>query len=346
MIKSAVNRNTETLPTILPNITSMKYSICSECFYDEGLKLTSQKFALKSNEKCPNCKKNYGYKISKEALHQIALKYFVNGSFYQSKYGGSSLLMFNEYQKTDVDFGIFIKQDIPLIESILGIGFFYYAPRLYNVGSIAQLEKLQCGGNGAEEVLKEIIEKFPTKIINERSHFYRLRKNVSDPSDESQFDSPPIEHSGKGRLDSEDLNILYGSENIEICLHECRVSIIDDLYIAKLNPTKNLKILDLSAEIAENNTEFESLCLSIHYIFRAEENSYVICRKIAKFACLNGYDGIIFPSYFSKVKTESIPNIALFKSPIKDGIVQITSINRVRINKIDYDYSFGPLILQ
>lgn len=324
----------------------MNYNICSECFYDEGLKLTSQKFALKSNEKCPNCKKDYGYKISKEALHQIAWEYFVNGSFYQSKYGGSSLLMFNEYQKTDVDFGIYLKQDIPLIESIIGVGFFYYAPRLYKLGLITQLEKLQCDDNDAEEVLTEIIEKFPTKIINEQSHFYRLRKNVSDPSDESQFDSPPIEYSGNGRLDSEDLNILYGSENVEICLHECRVSIIDDLYIAKLTPTKNLKILDLSAEITGQNNEFESLYLSIHYIFRAEEHSYIICRKIAKFAYLKGYDGIIFPSYFSKVKTESIPNIALFKSPINDGMVQITSIDRVRIDKVDYAYSFGPLILQ
>ena len=324
----------------------MKYPICSECFYNEGLKLLCQKFGLKSNEKCCNCQRDYGYKISKENLHEISWEYFVNGSYYQSEYGGSSLIMFNEYQETDVDFGKYLKEDVPLIEKTLGIGFFYYAPRLYKLGLITQLEKLQSQDNSAEQVLNDIIEKFPTKVINEQNHFYRLRKNVSNPNDESQFDSPPIEYSGNGRLDSKDLNILYGSENIEICLHECRVSIIDDLYLAKLTPTKSLKILDLSAEISEDNTEFESLFLSVHYLFRAEERSYDICKKISSFVYSKGYDGIIYPSYFSRVKTERIPNIALFGSPIEDGKIQIKNIDRIRIDKVDYNYTFGPLINQ
>lgn len=323
----------------------MKYNICSECFNDEGLKLTCEKFGINKNIICPNCNKTNGRKITKELLSEISWEYFVNGSSYQSEFGGSSLLMFNEYQKTDVDFGKYLANDIKLIENILGVGFFYYAPRLFTLGLIEQIEKLQ-SSISEKEILEEIIEKFPTKILNENNHFYRLRKNVSEPNDENQFDSPPLEYSGKGRLDSSDLNILYGSENIEICLHECRVSIIDDLYLAKLVPTIDLKILDLSAEIKEDGTEFESLALSIHYIFRAEEHSYVICRKIAKFAYSKGYDGIIFSSYFSKIKTENIPNIALFNSPITDGKIKVSSIDRIKINKVDYIYSFGPLLNQ
>lgn len=323
----------------------MKYNNCSECFNDEGLKLTCEKFGIINNEICPNCNKNNGHKITRELLSEISWEYFVNGSYYQSEFGGSSLLRFNEYQKTNVDFGKYLKDDIQLIENILGIGFFYYAPRLFKLGLIEQLEKLQ-NSDFEEEILEEIIEKFPTIILNENNHFYRLRKNVSDPNDENQFDSPPLEYSGNGRLDSNGLNILYGSENIEICIHECRVSIIDELYLAKLIPTIDLKILDLSAEIEEDGTEFESLALSIHYIFRAEEHSYEICKKIARFTFSKGYDGIIFPSYFSKIKSENIPNIALFNSPINEGKIKVSSIDRIKIDKVDYIYSFGPLLNQ
>ena len=325
------------------NNASMKYNICSECFYDEGLKLTSEKIGINNSHICPNCNKSNGLKISKELLLEISLEFFVYGSYYHSEFGGSSLLMFNAYQKTDVDFGKYLKDDIKLIENTLGVGFFYYTPRLFKLGLIRQLENLQ-NSDSHQEILEEIIEKFPTKILTAKNHFYRLRKNISNPNDENQFDSPPLEYSGNGRLDSEDLNILYGSENIEICLHECRVSIIDELYLAKLIPTTNLKILDLSAKIKEDGTEFESLELSIHYIFRAEEHSYEICRKIAKFVFSQGYDGIIFPSYFSKIKTENIPNIALFNSPINEEKIKVSSIDRIKIDKIDYMYSFGPLL--
>ena len=97
----------------------MKYKICSECFNDEGLKLTCEKFGIDNNDSCPNCNKNNGYKISVEQLSEITREYFVNGSYYQSEFGGSSLLMFNEHQKTDVDFGKYLKSDVELIEKMM-----------------------------------------------------------------------------------------------------------------------------------------------------------------------------------------------------------------------------------
>ena len=321
--------------------------ICSECFLDEGLKLTALKYGIENNKTCANCYKSNGNKISKELLTEICWEYFVNGSYFETEFGGSSLLMFNEHQKTSVDFCKNLKSDIEIIEKTLGVGFFYYAPRMFKLGHIDQLEKLKSQNVNQEiEVLDEIINKFPTKNINEQHHFYRLRKNPSFPYNDTEYDSPPIEFAGNGRLDSKDFNILYGSENIEICLHECRVTLIDELYLGKLVPTRNLKILDLSASIIEKEiTEFESLSLSIHFLFRAGHHSYEICRKIAKHALLQGFDGIIYPSYFSKVKSDLIPNIALFNFPIKEGKIKIRNINRILIDKINYDFTFGPQII-
>lgn len=320
---------------------------CSECFSDDGLKLTVTKYGIKNKQTCGNCGASKGKKVSKELLHDICWEYFINGSAYQSEFGGSSLLMYNEHQKTSVEFIEYLKTDVEIIEKILGIGFFYYGPRLFKLGHIEQLEKLKSHDmDHQEEVLNEILDKFPTKNINNHNYFYRLRKNPASPESESEYDSPPIKFSGNGRLDSIGFNILYGSENIEICLHECRVAIIDRLYLAKLVPTKDLKILDLSADIIEKDiTEFESLSLSIHFLFRASNQSYEICRKIAKHAFLKGFDGIIYPSYFSQIKSDLIPNIALFNFPIKEGKIKVENINRILINKINYDFTFGPLLI-
>nr|WP_315026345.1 RES family NAD+ phosphorylase [uncultured Chryseobacterium sp.] len=321
------------------------YILCSKCFFDEGLKLTCERFGKSNKIICPSCKKSEGHKISKADLEEVCWEFFINGTAFEAEFGGASLLSFNQFQKTEVKFNFKLNNDIKLIEKELGIGFFYNAPRLFKLGYITQLEKINSKDIIQEfEVLDEIIQKFPSRILTNEDYFYRLRKNPKNPDNELEYDSPPIEYAGKGRLDSIDLNILYGSENIEICLHECRVTLLDKLYLAKLVPTQNLKILDLSADINDDAIEFESLSLSIHFIFRAEKHAYEICRKISKYALLQGFDGIIYPSFFSKIKSDSIPNIALFDFPLKNNKVKVESINRVIIDKIQYDYTFGPVI--
>ncbi|WP_282116989.1 RES family NAD+ phosphorylase [Cellulophaga baltica] len=323
----------------------MTKEICSKCFNSEGLKLMSLNYGKNIKLKCKNCGELEGLLISKTSLEELAHKYFIEGTYYNTEYGGSPLIQYNEYQKTDVDFGKYLNGDIKIFEDSLKIGFFYYAPRLFMLGEIEPLKKLE-NTEESISVLNEIIEKFPTVILTTKDYFYRLRTNPEFPHLESEYDSPPIQFSGTGRLDNKDFNVFYGSKNIEICFHECRVSIIDNTYIAKLRPIKNLKLLNLNSIINETNTEFESLGLSIHFIFRAENHSYEICRRIARFVFDNGFDGIIFPSYFSKVKGETIPNIALFGKPITDNKINVESIDRALINTVKYDYSFGPLIIE
>ena len=49
-----------------------------------------------------------------------------------------------------------------------------------------------------------------------------------------------------------------------------------------------------------------------------------------------------FPTYKQRVKSQIIQNIALFGRPINEGIVSIICINRLILNKVIYDYHFGP----
>src|SRR3984893_130910 len=81
-----------------------------------------------------------------------------------------------------------------------------------------------------------------------------------------------------------------------------------------------------------------------------------------------GFDGLIYPSYFSLVRTgatpfdtaygisvrrfpsytahaksQIIPNIALFGRPIEGGTVKVDCINRLVLNRVVYDLQFGPV---
>lgn len=43
-------------------------------------------------------------------------------------------------------------------------------------------------------------------------------------------------------------------------------------------------------------------------------------------------------------QTQTIPNIALFGRPIKDDKLRVDCINRIVINRVEYDCIFGPVL--
>ena len=93
-----------------------------------------------------------------------------------------------------------------------------------------------------------------------------------------------------------------------MCLHECRVAAEDEVYIATLAPLRRLRLLNL-AEVPweEPVTEFESLDMAIHMLFLAGSHSYEISREIASAAHSNGFDGLVYPSYFTLLRTGATP---------------------------------------
>ena len=162
--------------------------------------------------------------------------------------------------------------------------------------------------------------------------------------------------------------MLYGSPDLEVCVHECRVTAEDDLFVATLAPKEPLRLLDLSVLLKEEHvTEFESLDMSVHMLFLAGKHAYKITRAIADAAHASGFDGIVYPSYFSLLRigqmpfqttygishrrfpqlqeheqAKSIPNLALFGKPVADGRVAVLCINRLILSRVGYDFHFGP----
>jgi hypothetical protein len=146
------------------------------------------------------------------------------------------------------------------------------------------------------------------------------------------------------------------------------VSVEDDLYIGTLRPRRDLRLLDLTELIQDDATEFESIDIAVHMLFLAGAHSYEISRDIALAANAAGLDGVVYPSYFSVVRTgrmpietaygislrrfkgheahaksQIIPNLALFGRPVSTGSVSVECVNRLVLTRIAYDGVFGPV---
>lgn len=300
----------------------------------------------------------------------MAWRFFVSGTTIRAEYGGAPIIQFNEqhYGESDISPSPWLINDKKLIEEAAKIGFFLYGPRLWMVGEIEPLKALQ-DPEQRSQIIDRVLQEYPERMLTVDSHFYRMRLCPEVPHEPGEYDSPPIHLAGKGRLDAKNFPIMYGSQDLDVCIHECRATIDDDIFFAKLRPLRNLRLLDLTHVLQEDITEFESLDLAIHMLFLARSHSYEISRAIAMAAKDAGFDGIIYPSYFSLVRTGGHPfetvlgmsvrrfhpqaqqyaqaytieNFALFGRPLDEALVAVECINRLVLTQIGYQGHFGPV---
>ncbi len=341
---------------------------CPLCFQDQGLRLLASKVSIKMPGICPNCNLRGDRKLRLSELQYIEHTFFSWGTYQRPDYGGYPAVVSNEHQKTSVKFSDWLEPDVRLFEKWFSRGFFLYGPRYWMFGHVTPLENLQ-NVTKRSEVIDRILKEYPSVTMEPGSLIYRVRRQPSRPDNPIEYDSPPSEFVGNGRLDSPELPILYASADLQVCIHECRTTTEDDIYVATLSPTRTLKLLDLTEVLIEEGvTEFESLDLAVHMLFLAGTHSYAISRDIAKSAHAAGFDGLIFPSYFSLLRTSAMPfqttfgishrrvlqlrdterakivqNLALFGHPIREEVLAVRSLNRLMINAVEYDVHFGPV---
>jgi hypothetical protein len=63
------------------------FTLCSNCFRDQGLKLDAEHFGEADDSVCPNCKATTGRKLSKDAIAALAHRFFVWGTVLRCDYG-------------------------------------------------------------------------------------------------------------------------------------------------------------------------------------------------------------------------------------------------------------------
>lgn len=339
--------------------------LCPNCFNDNGLRMMAE-VCEGSHGTCPNCATQNSPVLDRDQLLSLAQIFFVRGSTVMAKFGGAPVIQFNEHQQGSLNPNPALAADISLLEKALNVGFFHYGPRLWMLGAIEPLEALRNEGLRAP-IINRVLAEYPTVALSPSERFYRIRKAPRHPTNQNEYDTPPRELAGAGRLDTADHPVLYASQDLEICVHESRFVAGDELYVATLQATRQLQLLDLTAILQEDCTEFESLDMAMHMLFLAQSHSYEISRAIAAAAKANGFDGLIYPSYFSLVRTGGIPfettygislrrmaaaatyerskiisNLAVFGYPVARGDVAVTCINRLVISRVAYGISLGP----
>lgn len=347
-----------------------QYLLCSNCFVDEGLKIDAFKHGLEQASVCPNCKSSDGRKLTKDHIVNLADRFFVKGTTTRFDYGAAPVIQFNEhhYKKSDISPSEWLKNDLKLIEDAGKIGFFHYGPRLWMLGEVEPLKALQEPAERSQ-IINRVLKEYPERTLAKDAPFYRLRTSPEHAHEPREYDSPPASLAGKGRLDSLGFPVMYGSQDLDICIHECRVAAHDDIYVATLKAQRDMRLLDLTHVLQEETTEFESLDMAIHMLFLAREHSYEISRAISRAAKSADFDGIIYPSFFSLIRTGghpfetayglslrrfhpqadqyakafTIPNFALFGRPIESGLVRVECINRLILTHIGYQGHFGPV---
>jgi len=325
-------------------------TLCSDCFVDRGLTIEARKLGHSSRRPCPNCDSRAGAKLYLSDIEELARRYFVYGTRIRTEFGGAPSLQFNSwhYRKPEVSFPIWLQDDAQLIEDTLAVGLFHYGPPLWRLGEIEPLSELRDPASRSRAA-SALVSKFPRRLFATDSSFYRLRRGITEGrhSENLQYDAPPGGLGGDGRLDAPDFPVLYGSQDLEICVHECRITVTDECYLATLRADRDLHLLDLCANIDDDGkTPFESLYLAVQFIFAAEKHSYDITRAIAVAAKNAGLHGVIYPSYFSRLREERIPNLALFGHPLADGIVSVDCINRLTLETARYTVQLGPCLTQ
>lgn len=345
-----------------------KIVACSDCFRDQGLRLDAQLIGVEAPDPCGNCGSINGRKLNSHRLATLAYRFFVWGSLLRCDYGAAPLIQFNQHQKTSVVLPNWLQPDARLIESILGVGFFHYGPRLWMVGEVEPLKALQDEASSGQ-IIERVLGEYPGRLLRSEDFFYRIRKAPRSPDLPYEYDSPPPGVAACGRLDSSGCPVMYASPDLQVCIHECRVTAEDELYVATLAPTRTLRLLDLSALLThEETTEFESLDMAMHMLFLAGPHSYPVARRISVAARWAGFDGLVYPSYFSLLRNgvmpfettygishrrvpsmqeyeqaKSIPNLAIFGRPIEDGKLELRCIDRLILNRVEYGVHFGPI---
>ena len=309
--------------------------------------------------------------MTSDRLITLAQHFFVWGSVRRFDYGAAPAIQFNDRRETNIALPGELDEDARVFEEVLRVGFFAYEPRYWMFGEVEPLKRLRDETSRSREI-ERILREYGTTTLGEDDCFYRVRKNPRVPSNVSEYDSPPTPLPD-GRLDAHPSSVMYASRDLDTCLHECRVSVEDDLFVATLRPRRTLKLLDVSRLLHEPRevSEFESLDLAVNMLFLAGEHSYAVTRAIARAVRRAGFDGMAYPSYFSMLRngvkpfettygishrripqyrefedSKISPNYAIFGRPVEERLVDVQCVNRVVLSTVVYSVHFGPALDQ
>lgn len=296
--------------------------------------------------RCGQCGARDGVKLSRANLEDLARCFFVEGTIPRGTGGFVSILQLNSHDTPDdeVPMREETAADWHLIKSVLGWRLFYNGPDLWQLGITGHYDDDQ---QVSDATIATIVDQLAIRTIAPDMRVFRIRKNINPARvlDQQQYMAPP--HSVRrefGRFDDETVNVFYTSPSLDVCIHECRVTMTDEIHAAILEPVRELKLADLTSGFAQCNSEpyddlanfFGGLALS------RNEETYRVSRRIARELARRKFvDGFISSSFYTPIHGGGL-NYCFFDDPLSDGRLRILSVNRVQLEGVVYRYGFGP----
>lgn len=319
---------------------------CTECFGDEGFRRALLAEARKISVPCPACGAMHGAKLDRAGLERGCAIFFVEGTVPTGRGVFAPVIQVND-ARGEIDlFGLSsLNRDIERLRTDHGIYCFYYGPPLWRFGKPSDEDGYV---HWSDEDLDYVLDNCQSSEINPDSEFYRVQINVKeDEIEDARFCSPPANVTrSTWRFDSENVTICYCAFDIETCLHESRVSLENDIFVAILSPNRPLRLLNLdTCAPPADATRFEDPSIWLLALIYSAERSYPICRRLARRILERGYDGFTYTSFFQQAAERPHRNIAVFGEPIRDARVKVKSINTVRLNELAYRWQLGPVVL-
>jgi hypothetical protein len=156
--------------------------LCSDCFYDQGLHFDAEQLGVIDSSPCLNCGSITGSKLKTDSIGKLAHRFFVLGTLHRFDFGAAPSVQFNTHQPTSIRVPPGLTEDIRLIERSIGVGFFYYGPRLWMTGEVEPLKALQEPTLRAS-IIERILTAYPTTMLRVSETFYRIRKSPEHPED-------------------------------------------------------------------------------------------------------------------------------------------------------------------
>jgi hypothetical protein len=321
---------------------------CTGCFGNFGFKKALVEFAHQADGPCPNCGFDGALKLGRSGLERAILEFFVYGSYTAGTF--APVYQVNTTSSWSAIFDPTLNSDAKLASALTESVIFDYGPPTWRVGHGELRDEFDAGGELRYWAARDLVRAGESAIIPADTLLFRVRVNpkcdesISTPD---AFDPPPVTMQREvGRLDDVDHPVLYISDDIELCLHECRVVLSDEIVVASLSTTRELRLLDLCGDIKwPGGTPFQDPNIFVSYTFRNRRDSLEHCRIISRAARDAGYDGIRYMSYYAQAKHHPASlNLAIFGRPIGAGLLRLESVNRVRISDMTYAFRLGPVL--
>lgn len=321
---------------------------CPKCFANWGFRQVVAEHSDLPAATCPRCAQ-VGPLIDENKLAKAIQAFFVGGSYVAETM--APVYQVNRSNPSPSRFDATLDADAQLACALTSAVIFDYGPPLWRIGEVELKRAFDEGGDERDAAACGFVAGAPLVKLPVGTRLFRIRKNpkldevIATPA---AFDPPPLHiERPAGRWDDGRTAVLYASDDIELCLHECRVQIADEIVVATLSTARPLVLLDLTAEFSVGRASpFDDPNIFARFLSLSRNEQWLNhARIVSRAAQSASLDGIRYTSYYAQAKQNSEAlNVALFGRPLVAGDLVIDSVNRLRLRDARYAFSFGPVL--